>query len=352
MLPGRGAPRWLLPKKDHSIDAVLASWSPYRLRSQLKWRAIRAANRAGILSALPGIHCTSAAGIDDIDWRNLGWQGNQPPVIAVYIGTPGPSRKAVFHLADPRTGACRLIVKVPVADGAKPAILHEADVLNALAAENCRFAPGLVSVDRERGIAAQTVLGGPPGRREFTFSYRALLLRLVLKGETTTIAQHAEKLREQMSRAVVSDSTADTLAFALSQLSDEQPLPACWVHGDFTPWNLKHLTDGNVGLLDWEEAHRGGPPLQDGFHFLHMQDYLFRSRPAVHSRELEQFAGSYGLSGDLCHKLEILYLASSYLNQQAREEYARTEFLVKTLQLTLGERHFRQPQSVSLTAPA
>ena len=96
---------------------------------------------------------------------------------------------------------------------------------------------------------------------------------------------------------------------ALSELCDFHRLPACWVHGDFAPWNIRHLPDGMVALLDWEDAQRSGLPLQDAFHFLHMQDYLFGARPAAHSSGLESFAKASGISPAHCRKLEIAYLA-------------------------------------------
>jgi len=100
VLSGNGSPRWLLPARQRNLDSVLASWSPYRLDSRLKWRTVRAANRIGCMSLLPGMTTSTVSGLDQIDWKSLGWNSDTPPVTAVYLGTPSPSRKAVIHLLD------------------------------------------------------------------------------------------------------------------------------------------------------------------------------------------------------------------------------------------------------------
>ena len=57
----------------------------------------------------------------------MGWNSDTPPVTAVYLGTPGPSRKAVIHLLDSASGVCQIVVKIPINDGARAAILREAE---------------------------------------------------------------------------------------------------------------------------------------------------------------------------------------------------------------------------------
>ena len=187
VLPGNGSPRWLLPAGRRKLDSVLAGWSPYRLDSRREWLAVRAANRLGCLSFLPGITTSTVAGFDRIDWTSVGWNSDTPPVPVVYLGTPGPSRKAVIHLIDSASGVCQIVVKVPIHNGARAAILREADVLVSLAAERCTFAPPLLSVDRDRGISAQTVVPGAAGSRRLLPEYLQLLRYLRLPDEITSI---------------------------------------------------------------------------------------------------------------------------------------------------------------------
>ncbi|HME31152.1 MAG TPA: aminoglycoside phosphotransferase family protein, partial [Terriglobales bacterium] len=315
----------------------------------MKWAAIRAAYHAGCLSALPDVTGVNIAGSEDIDWRSVGWSSNVSPVPVVYVGTPGVSRKAVIHLVNPASGICDAIVKVPLTEAAKAAILREADVLDMLADEDYTCSPRLLHVDRDRGITTQTALNGKAGGRKFAAAYWAALRSLMLADETTTIVGHAAEWQEQLLSAVGCESDMRTMTAALSELWDAHRLPACWVHGDFAPWNIRHLPDGTTAILDWEDAHRSGLPLQDAFHFLHIQDYLFGARPTVHSSDMLGFAKASGISPEQCHKLEIAYLAHTYLQRLAVGEVEHAEYLLATLRAVLQERHLLPAPTVDFT---
>ena len=58
-------------------------------------------------------------------------------------------------------------MKVPLAEGAKQAILREADMLATLAEEKYDCAPRLLYLNRELGIATQTFIPGASGDRRF-----------------------------------------------------------------------------------------------------------------------------------------------------------------------------------------
>ncbi len=229
-----------------------------------------------------------------------------------------------------------MVVKVPINDGARAAILREADVLLRLAAEHRTFSPRLISVDRDRGISAQTFVPGGSGSRRLRPEYLRLLRALRLPGKTTSIAEHAATVQEQLLGSATSDRDLATITAALSQLCDGAPLPAFWIHGDFAPWNIKHPSEGPA-LVDWEDARRGGLPLQDAFHFLHMQDYLFGQRPTSHTGRLSHFANELGLSTAQCHKLEVVYLAHFYLQRIIQPQPHHSDFLLDTLRTVLRE---------------
>src|SRR5574340_217149 len=125
------APRWLIATEGGKVDSVLANWSPYRPSSRLKWGAIRLANRMRVLPALPKVKRVRWNEVREIDWRALGWNRSADPVPLVYLGTPGPRRKAVIHLVDPVSRICQIVVKVPLCAGARQAILREAEALDA-----------------------------------------------------------------------------------------------------------------------------------------------------------------------------------------------------------------------------
>ncbi|MGB8768866.1 MAG: phosphotransferase [Candidatus Korobacteraceae bacterium] len=311
------------------------------------WQTLRAANRIGCLPLLSRTTST-VAGFDRIDWTSIGWKSDTTPVAAVYLGTPGPSRKAVIHLLDPGSGVCQMVVKVPMNEAARAAILQEAAVLASLAAEQYTLAPRLLSVDRNRSISAQTVLCGRPGSRRLLPEYLQLLRFLKLPGRATSIVEHAATLQEQLLRSASSDRDLATITAALAQLCDANPLPAYWVHGDFAPWNIKHRAD-RLALLDWEDARRGGLPLQDAFHFLHIQDYLFGKPPTSHAEHLSHFASAIGLTAAQCRKLEIAYLAHSYLQRLTQQQTGHADFLLGTLRVAL--RDGQRATSPGITRP-
>ena len=333
-IPGSGEPRWLLPKDCRNIGPVLASWSPYRFSSRLKWRMIRAANRIRAVGLLPNSTTAEIANVRGIDWHSLGWSGDAPPMPIIYVGTPGISRKAVIHLVGRVSRQCGAIVKVPLAQGARQAILREADMLATLAEEKYDCAPRLLYVNREFGIATQTFIPGAPSGRRFSVECGDLLRCLMLHEETTTIAQRAAELQESPAWA----SHPEILSAALAELGDTHLLPACWVHGDFAPWNIKRRTGQKLMLIDWEDARRGGLPLHDHFHFLHMQDYVFGQRPAMHFAGVGSFAETIGITTTQCRQLEIAYLADSYLKCMARQEHVHADFLLQTIKAAVEAR--------------
>ncbi len=334
-VPGSGTPRWLIPAQQGRLDSVFETWSPYRLSSRLKWWALRAASGCGHLAALPGSRKVNIYGLGEIDWRRLGWDGAGAPVPLVYLGTPGPTRKAVVHLVEKESGFSRAVVKLPLTTAAKAAILHEAKILAQLTAEGYACAPRTLYVDHSQGIATQSAVDGTPGGRRFKASYWRLLNSLARPGESTTLADQIERMVHRFP-VTVARADVPAVAAALGSLSDATPLPVFWVHGDFSPWNLRQMADRTATLLDWEDAEPNGLPLQDAFHFLHMQDYLFAKTPRIHHAALEHFGGTIGLSPSVCRLLELSYITQSFLRRKSLDDHCHAAFLAKSMVLLLN----------------
>jgi hypothetical protein len=336
VLSGKTDPRWIFPPGS-SINRVLAGWSPYAFASRMKWQVVLAAQRADATGLLPHVKTIrpDAAGIN---WQRLGWNGSTPPVPAIYMGTPGPRQKAVIHLVDAASGRCGAVVKVPLQPSAREAIVRESDVLSVLEDELCISSPRLLYVDRARGISSQSFLTGSSGLRRFLPEYQDLLRSLVLLDERTTLAGHAAAWHDHPVWDYLNPQELALMSSALAEQSNTSSLPACWVHGDFVPWNIRHRSRLCPSLIDWEIAERAGLPLQDALHFLHMQQFLFESHPRTFHETLEMFAKSLGIASFLCRKLEIAYLAQSYLSCIAWEEHRRAEFLRKTLAIVVRQR--------------
>ena len=331
-VPDNETARWLLPASHPEIGRTLAGWAPYRLWSRAAWAAVRAASRFGRMANIPGASVMQVSGTQSADWGLLGWRGCEPPIPVVYLGTPGPRRKAVVHLVDAASGRCKAVVKVPLTDEAKGAILHEAEVLNALDAERYELAPRLLHSDWARGIATQSYVEGQPASRKLTADCWQLLLTLQLPGESTSLAAHAAIWSREIA-CVEHDAAGRLLADTIHELHDNSALPTCWEHGDFTPWNIKRLPEGGCALLDWEEAQRRGLPLQDAFHFLHMQDFLFEARPTLHAAEVWSGADEWSITLEQCRKLEIAYLVGAYLKCVRRHNRERARFVMNSLTL-------------------
>jgi hypothetical protein len=326
-VPGGARARWLLPAKHPEIGSVLESWTPYRLWSRVAWAAVKAAIRFGRLADIPGVSWVEIEELGRVHWAELGWQWPGTPIPVIYLGTPGPRRKAVVHLVDRQSARCRAIVKVPLTDEARAAVIHEAGALDALERERREFAPRLLHMDRARGISTQTFVEGRPGTRQFTPECWRLLHSLLLPGETTSLCVHAVQWAQEVERGSQNPGAVE----AINRLRDDTPLPACWEHGDFTPWNVRRVSDERCALLDWEDANRNGLPLMDAYHFLHMQDFLFGPRPRLHADELRKGALGMGIAPNLLCALEIAYLVRTYLACVKRNCETRATFVDNAL---------------------
>ena len=334
-IPGHGAPRWLIPNEVSACVPVLASWSPYRIASRVQWFAIRGSHRAGALPVLPQIRTIRLETANAVDWRALGWNGGDGPAFGIYIGTPGATRKAVIHLVDRASHTCAAIVKVPLATQAKSAIVREAETLRKLAEEQPVQAPALFYVDRDRGLSTQQFISGRPGRRRLRPEYLDLLRSLVSRDSPICLIE--QLVQWETSASLLPEPENEPLRLAFAALREDQPLPACRVHGDFAPWNLRHRPHLPPALIDWEESAARGLPLEDAYHFLHIQDFLFAGRPALHAEVLMPFGNSLGLTPRQCRRLEIAYLAHAYLRCRWRNDHARAAFLTTTLAMANQE---------------
>ncbi len=329
-------PRWLAPAGYRPHDESFLGWQPYRLTSRFAWSAMKSVVRWGVAPAkLPPdnfyVKC-----IADLDWRKLGWCHTAEPEPLVYLGTPGPRRKAVVHLVDPVSHACELIVKVPMQDAAKRAICHEAQTLLELQREGFVAAPRLVSLDEAAGIASQTVVTGARAGLSGTREVAVLLQSLERRGESITLRQVASSLEPKASRLDVTAADAAAVTRALAQMDDPSGLPAVRIHGDFAAWNIK-LQNGAAALLDWEDSQPRGLPLLDAFHFVHIARCLFGKRPRPVWHEL-RFRYAFHLTAAQRRQLELAYLLQMLVRESPRPQQTYETFLLATLRQAVAER--------------
>ena len=330
-------PRWIIPDGPN-LHSLLASWSPYRLGSRAMWYGMLAARRIGVPGWLPRTERVELQHTQGVNWQAVGWKGQHPPVPVIYVGTPGPRQKAVIHLLDPSSGQCGVVVKTALQPLARAAIVREASVLAGLEEESCRIAPRLIYCDDSHGVATQRYVTGSSGSRKFLSEYQDLLRSLLLPDEYTTLVGHAVMWEDHPLWDYVTRSERRLLGSALSAQIDASRLPACWMHGDFAPWNIRNRSDQSPALIDWELAERGGLPLLDAFHFMHIQQFLFKRAETACFADLVPFAESIGISAELCRKLEIAYLTQSYFTCMEWGDSARAASLLNSLSKVMRER--------------
>ena len=336
------SPRWIIPQNPQYGVSVLKQWRPYGTFSNLKWKFLLAAYQTGQLQRLPGVTSIGIAGAASKDWQHMGFEGLfLLPLI--YIGTPGPNRKAVVSLVNKEK--CQLIgiAKVPLANQATTQILQEAKTLTRLATEKPGLAPELLYVNQEEGIAVQTARKGKLTETKLTSAHISWFDRAAIPNRQTSLREQVDRLHQ---RIVALDSIATAMEANLTRLleaiDDPTPLPSVWVHGDFTPWNLKWSRDRHLLAVDWEEARPNGLPLQDLFHYQYIQSHLLHKKPNLLETTRKQpivarYLRSLGIDRIRYEKLARFYLVESWLRCQDREDWDYADFLATEISHILGE---------------
>ena len=270
VIPGKSGPRWIIPRNPLLGWPALRQWRPYDLSSRLKWAAITTAYRTGQLGMMPDVALMGVAGSSHASWEHVGWQLDSVPLPVIYVGTAGPTRKAVATLVDRTRRLPISVAKVPLGPRALGKILREAEILDRLAGEKPELAPSLFFVDRERGVAVQEVVRGWPTGRRLTKRHIEWLAGLRIPGVETSLRKQAGRLAHRLAGTpdVIDEVTRSSLNQILEKLEDTTRLPAVWVHGDFAPWNLKWVGRGKLRAVDWEFAEAGELPGLDVVHYI------------------------------------------------------------------------------------
>ena len=329
-------PRWLAPTGYRPRDESFLGWQPYRITSRFAWAAMKSAARWGVAPAMLPPDNFYVRCIANLDWREFGWRHKADPEPLVYLGTPGPRRKAVVHLIDPASHHCELVVKVPIAEGAKQAIRHEAQSLLQLEREGFSAAPRLVALDEAAGIASQTVLAGSRAPLKYTRETALLLQSLERPGECLNSQAVTLSLETKLRRLELAAADAPPIRQAIERISDNGDVPAVRIHGDFAPWNIK-LQNGTAALLDWESSEARGLPLHDAYHFVHIARCLFGKRPRPMWQEL-RFRYPFILTAPQRRKLELAYLAHMLVTDLASPGQSYASYLLATLREAMAVR--------------
>ena len=91
IIPGKGEePRWILPHEQEYGWPFLKQWRPYNFFSRIKWQCLMIAYRRKWLDCVPGVVPLRIIVPEGGNWNHLGWPLATPPILVIYIGTPGP----------------------------------------------------------------------------------------------------------------------------------------------------------------------------------------------------------------------------------------------------------------------
>lgn len=206
---------------------------------------------------------------------------------ALYFGSPGPLQKLTILCRGADDDSTR-VAKVALHASADAAVAREAVWLRQLGAapETTAFVPqfvdeGILACGR-RFVVMSGLLGGVTTLR-FERRHREFLAVLAAKGgcERWTVVPAVARLRQRLRtmRSAFNSSQGSLLEAVLDEVEvalARQDLPACLVHGDFAPWNVR-LAPERLFVFDWEYAQSQGNPLQDFLHF-HLMPRVLNAR--------------------------------------------------------------------------
>lgn len=304
-LSGGAEPRWLLPESRNASLVVMQHWRPYGVKSRAAWWLITQSMKTPFWRA-PLTEMPAHRPIDTKESVNGSW-----PVI--YVGTPGPKRKAVCHIVDERQRTLE-ILKLPLGSEAATAIAQEAAILRGLPPELAGRIPKLIDFNSDLGTSRQTWLPGRPSGRTFTAAHAEFLTALGTRKEIG-VAKVAQEV-SSFAKTLPGDLRVRA-DLSLSRLKVDGRAPIVWRHGDFAPWNLR-LQGQVIAAYDWEDGNEASLPLWDAVHFHVMQSWLFKSaRPVVDAmREnaaYANYARFYGFSPEEERAIISLYLINQSL---------------------------------------
>lgn len=332
-----GEAKWIVPENSQRAFPVLDSWRPYGAASNVKWRVIKTACRMNTISALPGVRSETLP-CDLTYWRERIPDLSDRWSIIAYIGSSSPTRKALLFFLGPDANV-RAVAKVPIEPAAESAILNEANILERL--QQLLPTPRILFRDEKRGIAAQTWIGGAHVAREFSEEHLSLLTSFASQDVHVRLSDFQEEVRKHFAliRPMLEPPLVED---ALSWLDQTEQLRSCIMHGDFTPWNLRRLSDGRLTLIDWEWARENGLPWQDVCRYFYLQDYLFRGSANVWGSLIEnpllvQYRHYYGLSIEAARGLTIYFLLSFLSEEQWNQR--RIEYTARKVREVMEQVH-------------
>jgi len=339
IISGHNGPRWIIPKNPKQGLQVLADWRPYGLVSQIAWFALRTLYSLGAATLMPGVKRLTIKAAVRLKLPNS--NATISPVI--YVGTPGPQQKAVVTLMDVNSGKALAVMKIALENGAKESLKHEADTLKLLKQLEIECVPKLIAEDNENGRIWQTVVSGCLSPRKLTSDHINWLLTLPKSKKTSTLDKQKAILFSLLEQEKESLSTEQLsyLNLAIETLNGQHDFSLVFVHGDFAPWNIKQQQNGQLAVIDWEDAERDGLPLWDLCHFYFMQAHLFAEPNPLGAlltgTLVEQYLQGMPINSVEKMNFVLLYLLGTVLNSELNSSKEYNAFLIVQINRLLSQ---------------
>lgn len=199
---------------------------------------------------------------------------------ALFTGTPGPNRKAIFYTP------ARGFIKIPLGARSEDQILNEALMLAQLKELNIANIeiPEIDFLENDQVILSDVGESEVPGSLYGVQHYKALnalylnSVRAMLPAIDSSWQKLGEEIKGLSTKAQkIPGGMLSKLEMLYAIQSDQNNFMQCIAHGDFTPWNIS-VKRNNCAIYDWENCQYAGLGF-DFFHFHFQKGILVEHRP-------------------------------------------------------------------------
>jgi len=199
---------------------------------------------------------------------------------AVFTGTPGPNRKAVFYFSYNNESN---FLKVACSSNARALSYNESFAIDILEKEKIeRFTFPKASQKGLDVLQLEDISNGGRRSTEFNMIHMDALRSLVNISSSISALKDIPAWQEALETLEHSGLNQDAriprglvqkLKSLVATMDDSIMIETSVSHGDFTPWNM-YEKNGKLNIYDWELSRERMPIGFDAFHFIIQQGIL------------------------------------------------------------------------------
>ncbi len=191
---------------------------------------------------------------------------------ALFMGTTGPNKKALFYQND---ASGSRFLKIATTRKAQQLIAQEAmmtETLTALKVESFRI-PCCQTLSAYV-IQLEDITGENKRSTTLTEAHFTALNELYSKTTLTTKLDNRERIMQllDLKDSRIPKGMVKKLILLHNHIKDT-PIKVAQAHGDFTPWNM-YVEGDRLAIYDWELARHNMPIGFDAYHFIMQQGIL------------------------------------------------------------------------------